>query len=213
MSYVSAIRANGKRVLEDLHHLRSIGAGGTYVPTAFGGDGICKGVVRPALSPEDIEARCWLMDKTKEAGLEPKMDRLGSTIATGSSSSPRLLCGSHSDTQPEGGWLDGALGVVYALEAARALAEAGGPSAIDVVNWQDEEGRFGSLVGSSAFTKGASSVDMDSVSLVPVEVAPRITLAEAVEARGLSDLPVFEWNNDMPYFGYFEAHIEQVGCY
>jgi N-carbamoyl-L-amino-acid hydrolase len=210
MSYVSAVRANGKRVLEDLHHLRSIGSGGTYVPSARGGDGVFKGVVRPALSEADIEARCWLMERMEQAGLEPKMDRLGSTFATGSSSSPRLLCGSHSDTQPEGGWLDGALGVIYALEAARALAEAGGPSAIDVVNWQDEEGRFGSLVGSSAFTKGVDSVDMDSFSLVPAEVAPRITLSEAIEARGLSHLPIFEYSNDMPYFGFFEAHIEQV---
>ena len=41
------------------------------------------------------------------------------------SSGPVLVLGSHSDTQPKGGWLDGALGVCYALETARALAEVG----------------------------------------------------------------------------------------
>ena len=34
-----------------------------------------------------------------------------------------MLVGSHSDTQPQGGWLDGALGVVYGLEVVRAFAE------------------------------------------------------------------------------------------
>ena len=55
---------------------------------------------------------------------------------------PSLLLGSHSDSQPEGGWLDGALGVIAALEVARAAQEAGGPP-ISVASFQDEEGRFG----------------------------------------------------------------------
>jgi beta-ureidopropionase / N-carbamoyl-L-amino-acid hydrolase len=151
-SWVGKVTANRARLLEDLHRLRSFGAV-NYIPTARGGDGIPKGVVRPALSAADIEAREWLMERASAAGLTPSMDRLGTTLALGNCRDPaqlRLLAGSHSDTQPTGGWLDGALGVVFALEAARAVAEAGGPNAVDVINFQDEEGRFGSLTGSSA---------------------------------------------------------------
>ena len=99
------------------------------------------------------------MDRAAEAGLAPSMDRIGNTLAMGAAPSgkrKRLLCGSHSDSQPQGGWLDGALGVVFALEAARAVAEAGGPAAIDVVNFQDEEGRFGSLVRRAALSLARS---------------------------------------------------------
>jgi len=76
-----------------------------------------------------------------------------------------LLCGSHLDTQLSGGALDGALGVVFALEAARAVAEAGVPAAIDVIKFQDEEALFGSLVGSTAFVGGASATETGSLSL------------------------------------------------
>ena len=64
-----------------------------------------------------------------------------------------LLIGSHTDTQPRGGWLDGALGVIYGLEAARALAECDETRhlAVDVASWIDEEGAFSTCLGSLAF--------------------------------------------------------------
>lgn len=167
-----------------------------------------KGVVRPAMTAEDVEARHWLMDRAAEAGLEPSMDRLGNTIAKGSAQgAPRLLAGSHSDTQPTGGWLDGALGVIYALEAARALRDAGGPSAIDVINFQDEEGRFGSLVGSSVYCGGEPP--WDALSLAPTSVAKAETMAEAAAAHSqLENLDIFRLQRE-DYFGFLEAHIEQ----
>ena len=58
----------------------------------------------------------------------------------------KLLLGSHVETQPHAGWLDGALGVIYGLEVARTLG--GG---IDVAAWADEEGHFGSFIGSRSF--------------------------------------------------------------
>lgn len=75
----------------------------------------------------------------EDAGLvSTGLDKIGTVMGRGTVDAevPRLLVGSHSDTQPEGGWLDGALGVIYGLEAARAIQEAGGPNAIDVINFQ-----------------------------------------------------------------------------
>ena len=213
----NSVKVNKSRLLEDLHTLRSFGAAPPFVSNARGGDGIPKGVIRPALTTQDIEARQWLMEQAKEAGLEPTMDRLGTTLSRCDPplNQQRLLLGSHSDTHAEGGWLDGALGVVFALEASRAVQEAGGPNAIDVINFQDEEGRFGALTGSHSFCK-RGKLNLDSMSSVPEESAPKITLSEAIHARGLSDLPLLhldDINNNTPgqesYMGFFEAHIEQ----
>ncbi|AHC99329.1 hydantoinase/carbamoylase family amidase [Leisingera methylohalidivorans] len=127
-----------QRFLDDLHMLRS-----------FGASGVGKGVVRQAYSEADIAARKWLAGRMTEAGLEPHFDPLGNLFGLAAGRS--LLVGSHSDSQPEGGWLDGALGVVAGLEIARASREAGGPL-ISCVSFQDEEGRFGVLTGSDVWT-------------------------------------------------------------
>ena len=101
---------NPERLLSDLKELRTIGAQGV-------------GVVRPALSPPDMAARRWLQGRFEDAGLEVTIDGIGIVLGRSRNPGPALLCGSHSDTQPTGGWLDGALGVIYALEVVRALAE------------------------------------------------------------------------------------------
>lgn len=133
---------NSTRLLENLSTLRSFGACGN-------------GVVRPAFSDSDIAARRWLSLRMAEAGLTPVIDPLGNVFGLPPGDGKAILLGSHSDTQPEGGWLDGAYGVIAALEVARASIEAAGP-AIAVVSFQDEEGRFGPLVGSSADFSAAS---------------------------------------------------------
>lgn len=131
------IPVNPQRFLDDLHALRAIGA-----------SGVGKGVIRPAFSDADIAARDWLAGRMAEAGLTTAFDCVGSLF--GLAEGPSLLLGSHSDSQPEGGWLDGALGVISALEVARAAREAGGP-AVSVVSFQDEEGRFGVTTGSAVW--------------------------------------------------------------
>ena len=73
------------------------------------------------------------------------------------------MIGSHIDSVPNGGWLDGALGVMGALETLRSIAEAGTPPCtVTLVDWADEEGaRFGrSLFGSSAV---CGTLDPDAV--------------------------------------------------
>ena len=140
---------NGTRVLDDLTALRKIG--GT------GGGRFGFGVSRRALTAEDIEARRWVAARAQEAGLrDVSLDGIGTVLGVGGRvGAPLLLMGSHSDTQPEGGWLDGALGIVLALEAARALSASAiaelAPMGWAFVNFQDEEGRLGTLTGSRAF--------------------------------------------------------------
>jgi N-carbamoyl-L-amino-acid hydrolase len=118
----------------------------------------------------------------------------------GMADAPSLLLGSHSDTQPTGGWLDGALGVIAALELARASREAGGP-AISVVSFQDEEGRFGGTTGSAVWSGLLPLAEADTA-----EDTDGVTLAEARRALG-------NWMggdvDPAQFTGFIELHIEQ----
>ena len=104
------------------------------------------------------EARRLLAGLLSELGIEPEVDEAGNLWARLEGANPRapaLVLGSHLDSVPDGGWLDGALGVMAALGVLRAYAEGGRAPAqpLVIVDWADEEGaRFGnSLFGSSAF--------------------------------------------------------------
>ena len=81
------------------------------------------GVHRPTYSAEDMAARQWLVQRMEEAGLKATIDGIGSVIGRSQAPRPHLLVGSHLETQPYAGWLDGAMGVIYGLEVARAFAE------------------------------------------------------------------------------------------
>src|ERR1700756_739622 len=131
---------DGARVLADLKRLAEFGRYKT-------------GVHRPTYSAEDVASRHWLAEKFAEAGLDPVIDRIGNVIAHTPQATRRLLVGSHSETQPHGGWLDGALGVIYGLELARACAAdpALAGLGIEPVAWADEEGHFGTMLGSRSF--------------------------------------------------------------
>ena len=177
---------NPDRFLADLHHLRS-----------FGAAGVGKGVVRPAFSDPDIAARKWLADQYRSAGLTAHVDPVGSVwgLAEGKS----LLVGSHSDTQPEGGWLDGALGVICGLELARAGAEAGVP--ISAVSFQDEEGRFGVTTGSRVWGGFTSLADADRLT-----DTTGTTFGEA--RTRMSDI-AGDFVDPKQFKGFLECHIEQ----
>ncbi len=181
------MKIDSARFLSDLHTLRG-----------FGASGVSKGVVRPAFSDADISARLWLAEQFAAAGLRVQIDPMGNVF--GLAEGPSLLIGSHSDSQPEGGWLDGALGVIAALEVARAAREAGGP-AISIVSFQDEEGRFGGLTGSSVWSGKTSledadtAVDYDGISLR--------------DARQVIAARVTGWVDPAQFSGFVELHIEQ----
>jgi N-carbamoyl-L-amino-acid hydrolase len=184
---MAMIRVNPERFLKDLHHLRS-----------FGAAGVGKGVMRPAFSPSDMEARQWLAGRIEAAGLKPHFDPVGNLF--GLAEGPSLLVGSHSDSQPEGGWLDGALGVIAGLEIARAAREAGGPP-VSVVSFEDEEGRFGVTTGSAIWSGNLA-----------LEVADRQTdrsgLSFAEARRGVASM-AGDFVDPSRFAGFLEMHIEQ----
>lgn len=181
------MKIDAARFLKDLHDLRAIGAAG-----------VGKGVVRPAYSAADVEAREWLAGRMREAGLKIEVDAMGNLFGLAEGTS--ILLGSHSDSQPEGGWLDGALGVIAALEVARAAREAGGP-AVSVVSFQDEEGRFGVTTGSTVWSGALDQAEADAFT-----DDAGVSLAEARKAvDGMVTGPV----NPAQFSGYIELHIEQ----
>ena len=134
---------NRDRLLEDLRALSTIGA----QP-----DG---GVDRLAWSDADLAGRRWYAERIREAGLEPRVDAALNVFGhLPGSGGPWLLTGSHLDSVPDGGRLDGAYGAVAALEVLRTLFESGDSVAerIEIVGFADEEGvRFkAGLIGSLA---------------------------------------------------------------
>ena len=179
------MNVDAERFLRDLDELRTIGA-------------VAAGVVRPAYSPKDIEARAWLAQKMRDAGLAVQYDPIGNLFGLADGAS--LLLGSHTDTQPEGGWLDGALGVIAALEIARASKEAGGP-AISVVSFQDEEGRFGVATGSAVWSGHITLKEADALC-----DRSGISLADA---RALMADAAGEFVDPSRFTGFIEMHIEQ----
>lgn len=185
-------RIDPDRLLANLRHLRSIGAQG-------------RGVVRPAFSAKDMEARRWLKQRYEEAGLEATIDGVGNVLGRSRHPGKALLVGSHSDTQPTGGWLDGALGVIYGLEVVRALAAdaATRAFAVDAVSFQDEESRFVGCLGSRSLT-GALTPEMEA----GATDKDGVRMEDAVRAAGLAGAPCAQLARER-YAGFVEAHIEQ----
>src|SRR5580698_8681756 len=124
------------------------------------------GAQRLAWSPMWLKAREWFQSKLTDLPVEHHYDAAGNSWTTLRGDSEKtLILGSHLDSVPNGGWLDGALGVLTGFEVLRSLAEdyhGKPPVTIRLVDWADEEGaRFGrSLFGSSAFA-GTQTIEAD----------------------------------------------------
>lgn len=158
-------------------------------------------MVRQALRPADIEARRFLAGRMADAGLDVAWDPVGNLFGIAPGEAPGMLIGSHSDTQPEGGWLDGAFGVVCGLEIARAAMEAG-IGGVSAVAFSDEEGCFQPLLGSRCWTGAA-----DLASVAGAIDAEGRRLEDAIrsvpELRSASPVPVRRFS------AFIEPHIEQ----
>jgi N-carbamoyl-L-amino-acid hydrolase len=181
---------DGQRVVADLKRLAEFGRYKT-------------GVHRPTYSPVDVESRHWLAEKFCEAGLETVIDGIGNVIGRNPRAARRLLVGSHSETQPYGGWLDGSLGVIYGLELARAFSDDPARG-IDVAAWADEEGHYGNYLGSRSFTDALPDDEIDQTR----GRDDGTPLREALERAGFAGRPR-ERVDPSRYVGYLEAHIEQ----
>lgn len=168
------------------------------------------GAQRVAWGPVWREARAWLDGKAAELGLPPETDLAGNKwITLPGASSKTVIIGGHLDSVPNGGWLDGPLGVLTGLEALRQYRDKPRPVTLAVVDFADEEGaRFSrSLLGSS----GASGslvpdtarhlVDRQGVRLVDALAENGVDLDRMPEAR-----TALVARNPRAYL---ELHIEQ----
>jgi len=189
---------DSRRVISDLQELRALTA-----------DDL--GAQRVAWSPIWLKARDWFQSKLKGLPVEHHYDAAGNSWTTLKGGSERaLILGSHLDSVPNGGWLDGCLGVFAGLEVLRGLSEEFSgrpPITIRLVDWADEEGaRFGrSLFGSSAFA-GTHTISADRIRTdrdgVRLEEALRLC---NVDVDRVGDAAAERKNAA----AYLELHIEQ----
>jgi beta-ureidopropionase / N-carbamoyl-L-amino-acid hydrolase len=185
-------RVDGARVLADLHALRSIGAYKT-------------GVHKPTFSEPHLQSLAWLVQRLPEAGLAGEIDGIGNILGTSMKPGPKLLAGSHLESQNHAGWLDGPLGVVYALEAARVInRDPNINGAVEVASWCDEEGHFGHFLGSRSYVGGVTEADIDAARDRNNDKGMRDALRDA----GLAGRARARCEPGR-HIGYLEAHIEQ----
>jgi len=191
------LHINQQRLQSDIETLAAIGRESDH------------GIYRMAFSPGDMAGREWFRQQIHAAGLELYEDgaanihgRLG--WETGEAS---VMTGSHLDTVPGAGHLDGALGVLSGLEALRRIKEEGVnlQRPLEVVAFSDEEGRFGGMLGSQALTGRLTpesihkAVDLDG-----------ITLSEAMQACGYDAMSALHARRQPDsIYAYLELHIEQ----
>ncbi len=145
------LRVNPVQLMDDLRELAEFGCAA---------DG--RGLMRTAYSPADLAARDWIDRQLMGLGMRVWRDSAGNTIGhrPGCSSGALnpLAIGSHTDTVPNGGRFDGALGVLAALACARALhnAQITLRHPLEIINFMAEEatlsgGTTGSLLMSGRF--------------------------------------------------------------
>ena len=188
---------NPSRTVEELRELREL-------------TGDENGAQRVAWTPTWVEAKNWLAAKLDGLPLDAEVDQAGNQWWTLRGDSNRaVLLGGHIDSVPNGGWLDGCLNVLAAVEVLRRIAEDGTPAVtVRLVNWADEEGaRFGrSLFGSSAVA--GSMADQDELR----QLADRdgVTLPDALREHGVDLDRALEARSQLEdAAAYLELHIEQ----
>jgi N-carbamoyl-L-amino-acid hydrolase len=185
-------KADGARVLADLNALRAFGAYKT-------------GVHRPTFSEPHLRSLDWLVQRLRQAGLAAEIDGIGNVLGISTKPGPKLLAGSHLESQNFAGWLDGPLGVVYALEAARVLnPDPAVNGAVEVASWCDEEGHFGHFLGSRSFIGDVTEEDIDAAR----DRTDSRPMRQALQAAGLAERPRATVERGR-HIGYLEAHIEQ----
>ena len=170
------------------------------------------GVTRSCWSPPHEEARAWLLGEIRAAGLQGWVDPAGNVFgglgtSSFSAAAPAVVTGSHIDTVPEGGILDGALGVLAGLECLHAIGEAGvAPRRpLVVAAWSDEEGRYGSLFGSRAFCGRLEAAAIPTMAAVDGE---RLVDAMARAGYDAAKAPAAAAPAGAVH-AYIELHIEQ----
>jgi len=191
----AGLRIDLGRLRQDIEALAAIGRD----PTG--------GISRPAWSPAHEDARAWLLGRLREAGLATRVDPAGNVFGRLGEGTPGVMTGSHIDTVPRGGPLDGALGVLAGLECLRTVAAARVqlPRALEVAAFTDEEGRFYGFFGSRAMTGS-----LDRVLAERLADPTGLPLPEAMRRAGFDLARAPEARRDpREIAAYVELHIEQ----
>jgi allantoate deiminase len=188
---------DAQRVISDLRELAAL----TSTPD---------GAQRLAWGPVWRQAREWFKGKVGELGLRIEADSAGNNWVTLPGASPKtVIVGSHLDSVPNGGWLDGALGMMAALEALRMHAGTTPPVTLKLVDWADEEGaRFGrSLLGSAA-----ASGELTAASVRELTDRQGTRLVDALKENGVILERMGDAHQELKRIdarAYLELHIEQ----
>ncbi|MBB2929027.1 M20 family metallo-hydrolase [Paraburkholderia silvatlantica] len=171
------------------------------------------GVNRPALSADDLDARRYLIERARALGCTVTVDACANLFIrrAGTEALAPVVTGSHIDTQPSGGKLDGCYGVLAGFEVLEALNDANAQTRrpLEVAIWTNEEGtRFApGAMGSSAFVEPARMMRY-----LDARDAQGVTLREALEAHGKAfpELAARDTGaNDEAAHAFVELHIEQ----
>jgi allantoate deiminase len=193
----SSLRESAVQTIADLHALAAL------TSTA-------DGTQRIAWGPAWRQARDWFRAQVSLLGLDVHTDAAGNNWVTLPGERPdTVIVGGHLDSVPNGGWLDGALGVMAGLAALRLYKDRHPSRTIAVVDWADEEGaRFGrSLLGSSA---ASGSLEVSEVrALVDKQgtALPDALKENGVELDRMRD--AHDALKRIPAHAYLELHIEQ----
>ena len=167
------------------------------------------GLYRMAFSDGDMAGREWLAGRIEEAGLELFVDGAANVHARlgWDGKRPSVMMGSHADTVPGAGHLDGALGVLVALECVRCFRDHDIPLRypLEAVSFTDEEGRFGGMFGSQAL---CGFITPDSIN--HARDLDGISIIEAMQARGMNAMDALRAaRRPESIHAFLELHIEQ----
>ncbi|HEY4429047.1 MAG TPA: Zn-dependent hydrolase [Solirubrobacteraceae bacterium] len=167
------------------------------------------GAQRLAWTPIWERARQWFDSKLEGLGVEREVDPAGNKWLTLRGESPdSIVLGGHIDSVPNGGWLDGSLGLLAGLEVLRAVALRGRPAVtLKLVDWADEEGaRFGwGMLGSSA---ASGTLDLESIAKLTDREGD--ALPDVLRAHGVDVAAMPGASSRLEGVrGYIELHIEQ----
>lgn len=169
------------------------------------------GAQRVAFTETWLRGRQWLRRELADLPVTTTQDAAGNLWFTLKGDSQRtLIMGGHMDSVPNGGWLDGCLNVLAAVEVLRRIAtqyNGRPPLTVRVVDWADEEGaRFGkSLYGSSAC---AGTLDLDEARTL--KDRDGISLPAALRTVGIELDKAKDSGRELANAAaYLELHIEQ----
>lgn len=191
------LQVNFARLKADIEALSMIGRADSH------------GIYRMAFSDGDMAARSWLKARIRDAGLAFEQDGAANlhAVLNSESDQPAVATGSHIDSVPNAGHLDGALGVLCGLEALRTLSESDVAlkRPVELIAFSDEEGRFGGMFGSQAISGEITpewlleSADLEGVRLI-----------DAMAERGLDAMDALcAARRPESLHAFVELHIEQ----